>query len=146
MRAPVAGRVGEVANLQIGTVVAPGDELAAIVPAGDLRVVAHFHPAQALGRVRAGQPARLRLEGFPWMQYGSISATVATVASEARDGRVRVELRVQTDSVPPSMLQHGLPGMLEVEVERVSPATLVLRAAGQLLARPVGAPDAPGAR
>jgi membrane fusion protein (multidrug efflux system) len=140
--APVAGRIGEVATLQIGSVVAEGDKLATIVPAGKLRVLAHYHPAQALGRILPGQPARLRLEGFPWMQYGSIATTVASVASEAREGRVRVELSVTHDSVPSPMLQHGLPGSLEVEVERVSPATLVLRAAGQLLSRPVAALDA----
>jgi membrane fusion protein (multidrug efflux system) len=33
-------------------------------------------------------------------------------------------------------LQHGLPGSVEVEVERASPAALTLRTAGQLLTAP----------
>jgi membrane fusion protein (multidrug efflux system) len=33
-------------------------------------------------------------------------------------------------------LQHGLPGSVEVQVEEVSPAVLVLRTAGQLAASP----------
>ena len=134
IRAPVAGRVGEVANLRIGTVVRAGDRLGAIVPPGGLRVVATFPPPAALGRIQPGQPARLRLEAFPWAQYGSIAATVVQVASEVRDGRVRVELTAQPDPVSPIPLQHGLPGTVEVEVERVTPATLVLRLAGKLLA------------
>jgi membrane fusion protein (multidrug efflux system) len=136
IRAPVAGRLGEVTPLQIGTFVKAGDRLAAVVPAGSLKVVADFLPAVALGRVQAGQPARLRLDSFPWAQYGSLVATVASVASEVREGRVRVELTVPPQPTVRLPLQHGLPGTLEVEVEQATPATLVLRAAGQLLAQP----------
>ena len=113
-----------------------GDKLAAVVPAGSLKVVADFLPAVALGRVQAGQPARLRLDSFPWAQYGSLVTTVSSVASEIRDGRVRVELTVSSQPTARLPLQHGLPGTLEVEVEQATPATLVLRAAGQLLAKP----------
>jgi hypothetical protein len=64
---------------------------------------------------------------------------VRRVASEVRDGRVRIELGVQPDGASPIPLQHGLPGTVEVQVERVTPAALVLRCAGKLLARPVAA-------
>ena len=134
IRAPVAGRLGEVATLQVGTWVREGARLGAVVPPGTLKVMADFLPSAAIGRIQAGQPARLRLEGFPWTQYGAISATVASVASEVRDGRVRVELAAHPNSASPIPLQHGLPGTVEVEVDRVSPAMLVLRTAGQLLA------------
>jgi multidrug resistance efflux pump len=139
VRAPMAGRLGEVAELHPGSVVHEGDRLAAVVPRGELQVVADFLPPAALGRIRPGQPARLRLEGFPWTQYGSLGATVRRVASEVRDGRVRVELGVDPDGASPIPLQHGLPGTVEVQVERVAPMTLVLRTAGKLLALPVAA-------
>jgi membrane fusion protein (multidrug efflux system) len=137
LRAPMAGRLGEVAELRVGSVVREGDRLAAVVPRGDLQIVADFLPPSALGRIRPGQPARLRLEGFPWAQYGSLAATVSRVASEVRNGRVRVELSVDPDGASPIPLQHGLPGAVEVQVERVAPVTLVLRTAGKLLAQPV---------
>jgi multidrug resistance efflux pump len=139
LRAPMAGRVGEIAELRIGSVVREGDRLAAVVPSGKLQVIADFLPPSALGRIWPGQPARLRLDGFPWTQYGSLAATVRRVASEVRNGRVRVELSVDPDRASPILLQHGLPGTVEVQVERVAPATLVLRVAGMLLARPVAA-------
>jgi membrane fusion protein (multidrug efflux system) len=132
VRAPANGRLGEVAMLQIGAVMAAGDEVATVVPPGDLRIAAQFAPATAIGRIRAGQPARLRLDGFPWTQYQSISATVVRVADEAREGYVRVELSVELDALPGMRLQHGLPGSVEVEVETLSPAEVVLRAAGAL--------------
>ena len=55
------------------------------------------------------------------------------MASEVRDGRVRVELAVRPEAAPLIPLQHGLPGTIEVEVDHVSPAILVLRTAGLLL-------------
>jgi membrane fusion protein (multidrug efflux system) len=135
IRAPMAGCLCEVANVQIGMVVHEGDRLGAIVSPGTLKVVADFLPATALGRIQPGQPARLRLKGFPWAQYGAVAAWVTNVASELRDNLVRVELTVDTaaSSIP---LQHGLPGIVEVTVERISPAMLVLRTAGLQLAAP----------
>jgi multidrug resistance efflux pump len=136
IRAPVAGRLGEVANIRVGTFIAEGGRVGTVVPPGVIRAVADFPPSAALGRIEPGQPARLRLTGFPWTQYGSVAATVASVASEARDGQIRVELLVDPNPLSPIPLRHGLPGIVEVEVEQVSPATLVLRAAGQFLTRP----------
>jgi membrane fusion protein (multidrug efflux system) len=133
VRAPVAGRLGEVATVVVGAVLAQGAQVATIVPRGDLRIVASFPPSEALGRVRAGQAARLRLDGFPWTWYGTVSATVTGVADEVRDGAVRVELVPEVQATSPIPLQHGLPGEVEVGVEDVAPVTLVLRAAGRAL-------------
>jgi membrane fusion protein (multidrug efflux system) len=138
IRAPIDGRLGEVAPLRIGAVVHEGDKLAAVIPAGKLRVVANFDPPAALGRIRPGQHARLRLEGFPWAQYGSVTATITNVASEIRDGSIRVEMALDPNSSSRIPLQHGLPGSVEVEIETLSPANLVLRTAGSLLAGPKG--------
>ncbi len=133
IRAPATGRVGEVAKLEVGSFVAAGEKVAAVIAPGHLKVVADFVPSGTLGRVRTGQPAQLRLDGYPWAQYGSVPATVSVVASEVRDGRVRVEFEVQPDPGSPIRLEHGLPGSIEVLVERISPARLVLRFLGQLL-------------
>lgn len=144
IRAPVAGRLGEVADLRLGSTIHEGDKIATVVPPGELRVIAHFLPPAALGRIRPGQSAQVRLDGFPWTQYGSISATVASVATEAHEGKIRVELTVRLDPASPIPVQHGLPGAVEVEVERVSPAELVLRAAGKRFGPPAN-PVAAGA-
>jgi membrane fusion protein (multidrug efflux system) len=95
--------------------------------------VAHF-PAASVERIHPGRPARIRLEGFPWTQYGALAANVADVGNEPSEGLIRVELTLAPGHASPIPLGHGLPGSAEVEVERVSPAVLVLRAAGQLLA------------
>jgi membrane fusion protein (multidrug efflux system) len=128
IRAPVDGTLAEVSPLTNGTMVALGDRVCTIVPVGEVKVVAFFEPSAALGRVRTGQRAHVRLKAFPWTQYGTAQARVSNVASEPHDdGDVRVELaldRAQRSSLP---IQHGLPAQVDVEVERVSPAMLVLR-------------------
>ena len=143
-RAPVDGRIAEAAEIYVGAFVEEGDRLAAIVPDGPLRVVAQFSPASAVGRVRTGQPGRVRLLGFPWAEYGSLRASVSRVSNEVRAGLIRVELTV--DALPPSLpLSHALPGTVEVEVERVRPSSLVLRTLGGWLTRPVDAAAAAAA-
>lgn len=135
IRAPAAGHLGEVAELRVGQVVREGDKLGAVIPDGRLKLVAEFPPSDSLGRIKPGQPASLRLDGFPWTEYGKLAGEVINVASEPRAGHVRVELLVYPESAPLVPLQHGLPGKLEVEVERISPAALVLRSVGKLLAQ-----------
>ncbi len=129
VRAPISGRIADVTPLTPGSVVAVGRRVCTIVPDGGLRVVAYFTPATALGRVRIGQAAQVRLEGFPWTQYGSPEAHVSSVAGEPRDGTIRVELEldVRESAIP---LQHGLPAEIDIEVERISPAALVMRSIG----------------
>ena len=136
VRAPIDGRVGEIAEVHAGEFVRAGDRLAAIVPSGQLKAIAYFPPSTALGRIRQGQAAHLRLDGFPWIQYGSIAALVSNVASEMRDGRIRVELRLTPDPASRIPFQHGMPGSVEIEVASASPAVLVMRTTGQWLAGP----------
>lgn len=136
IRADVAGVIGEARVLRPGAFVKQGETLAAIVPSGIARVVAEYRPAAALGRISPGQPARVRLDGFPWTQYGSVPAIVERVAGEVRDGTIRVEMRVDTSAPATLPLQHGLPGSVEVEVERITPARLALRLAGRVLSTP----------
>jgi membrane fusion protein (multidrug efflux system) len=132
VRAPVAGRVGQISEVVVGAAVTAGEKLAYVVPEGRPRAVAHF-PVSAGGRIRAGQTARLRLDGFSWLEYGSLHATVKDVANETQGELLRVEFDLHADPGLRIPVEHGLPGSAEVEIERVAPATLVLRRIGALL-------------
>jgi multidrug resistance efflux pump len=130
--APMSGILGECATLRIGAHISEGQQLGVILPSGRLQVVAQFEPSAAFGKVHPGQFASVRLQGFPWAQYGTISARVSHVADEIRDGKVRVELAVNSAAHSRIPFQHGLPGSVEIQIEQVSPAVLLLRSAGQL--------------
>ncbi len=136
VRAPIDGRVGESMILRTGAVVEEGEKLASIVPDGRLLVVAQFPANAAFGRIRTGQEATLRLDGFPWAEFGSVAATVSRVAQEVRDGNVRVELAIADKSTFRGKLEHGMPGTVEVAAERLAPLALILRTAGQWLTAP----------
>lgn len=134
IRAPVAGRLGDVVPLRPGAVVSEGARLAVVVPGSGLRAVAQFEAA-AIGRVQPGQSGRLRLVGFPWTKHGALQARVSRVGNEPTGGLVRVELEVRREPGATAPLEHGLPGVVEVAVERLSPAALVLDAAGRFVTR-----------
>jgi multidrug resistance efflux pump len=138
IRAPIAGRVGGLGDRRVGSVVEAGTRLADLVPAGALRVRAYFAPS-SVGRIRAGQPARLKVEAFPWTQWGVLEGRVGRVASESPDGRVEVEIDLDAGQGTSIPAQHGLVGTAEIEVERISPAVMVLRAAGARWAHRSGA-------
>lgn len=136
IHAPISGRIGEIFPLRAGSFLDEGDLVATIVPDGELIAVSEFSLA-AVGRLRIGSPAKIRLEAFPWTEFGTVRAKVKAIGTEARDGRVRVELTVERDDLSAIPMQHGLAALVIVEVERTSPAILALRAAGQLFRRPV---------
>lgn len=145
VRAPTSGILAEISTLKVGSLVPAGEQVCTIVPDGALKVVALFQPATSIGRVHEGQVARVRLEGFPWTQYGATAAIVSAIAGEVRDGKIRVELSL-TDSHSAVPLQHGLPAEVDVQIELLSPLDMVLRSAGEKLrvnaASSVALPDA----
>jgi multidrug resistance efflux pump len=127
--ASAAGQLGTIANLPIGAPIHSGDELGALVPPESPKIVADFLASTAIGRIFPGQPARLRLSH--WTEDNDLPATVARVSIPTADGHVRVELELQPNRNRQIVLQHGLPGTVEIEVEQVTPAMLVLRASGR---------------
>ncbi len=145
IRAPIDGQIAGISPIRVGAFVHEGDRVAIVVPPTTIKAVAEFSPSSALGLIKPGQRAWLHLNGFPWTQYGSIMATVTTVASEPmlvntggelQDERIRVELRIDPHSAPMIPIQYGLPGTAEIEVDRISPAKLIMRAAGKVLSTP----------
>ena len=135
VRASVAGRLGQVRAPQVGAVVEAGQRVAVIVPAGALEIVAELAPSEAVGRVRVGQRAQMRVDGFSWTQYGMLHGRVTRISSEPLDGYVQIEIDIDEAQAPAIPVQHGLSGMVEIELDEVSPAEIVLRAAGRFAAR-----------
>ena len=132
VRAAADGAVGELAEIHPGSFVPTGTRIATIVPVGVLRVIAEFVPAKAIGLVAPGQSARMRLDGFPSTQYGTLRATVTDVASEIRNGTIRVELTLDPDHVSAMPLEHGQPGQVEIVVGAASPLQLIAYAGHRL--------------
>lgn len=84
------------------------------------RFIATF-PARVLDHVRPGQSATLQVDG------ATIPAKVIAIGMDAASGQVRAILLPLTENAPPARTN----AQAAIEVERVSPATLVLRATGR---------------
>ncbi len=98
----------------------------------DGTIVANF-PPEAQGRIYQGQSALLRFDAAPESQTGPISAIVTDVANSVQEGQLQVELfALPDDTASQAPLQNGLTGQVEIEIEHISPATLVMRSSGQL--------------
>jgi len=135
VRAPASGVLGSVEPVHVGDVVRAGDVIATVLPRDSVRVVAHFPPEQAIGHIAPGQSARVRFDGFPWVEFGMAEATVSHVASEPQAGAIFVELvlRAEHDSRIP--VQHGLTGAVDVRTGQASPWALLCRRIGSALIR-----------
>lgn len=134
IRAPRDGYIGNVTELALGSMLPEGTKVGTLIAQGEVKIIADFPPAAALGRITKGQRASMRLTGFSWVQYGSLSGRVDSVASVPQKGLIRVELSVLQAPSSPIPLKHGMPGSVEILIERMTPAALFLRSAGQLLA------------
>ena len=138
-RAPASGRLVDVVELGAGAFIADGQRLGTILATdAKVRVRARF-PKEMVGMVQPGQTAQLKLDGYPWTIYGTVPASVTRVGTEpgimatpeAIPGTVRVELDIQNPADPRIQLQHGMTATVEVEVARVSPIALLMRAIGE---------------
>ena len=138
-RAPASGHLVDVAELGAGAFIADGQRVGTIVASdADMRVRARF-PKEVVGMIQPGQAARLKLDGFPMTIYGTVPARVTRVGTEpglvatpeAIPGTVRVELEFTAPADPRIQLRHGMTLTVEVEVARVSPVALLMRAIGE---------------
>lgn len=85
LRAPVAGTVQQLVVATIGGVVQPAQPLMMIVPDGaEIEVEANVLNKD-VGFVREGQPVRVKLEAFPFTDYGLIPGIVEGISRDAID-------------------------------------------------------------
>lgn len=100
LRAPVDGVVFELSAKLPGVVAQPGQGLLQVVPNESL--IARVQVANAdIANIRAGMPVDVRLDAYPFTEFGSVEGVVTKVGSEA----------VTTDA------QAGGPTIYPIEVQ-----------------------------
>ncbi len=83
LRAPIDGTIYGLSVTTIGQVAGGGDELMRIVPEGAVLEIESYLANKDVGFVKPGQTAVVKIESFPFTRYGTLTATVERVASDA---------------------------------------------------------------
>ena len=103
-----------------------------ISPSGATQLLAAF-PSAVGSELHSGEPAIFRPDVSASMVGRSLRARVSRIDGEVRNGQVQVEFSLKGAVHPYIERQESLPGSVEVEVQRVTPAALLGRSAGQLV-------------
>lgn len=85
LRAPVSGTVQQLAVTTIGGVVQPAEPLLIIVPDNAQPVVEAQILNKDIGFIREGQSVRVKLEAFPFTDFGLIEGVVESISRDAVD-------------------------------------------------------------
>ena len=93
LRAPVSGTVQQLALATIGGVVQPAQPLMVIVPDGSDIEVEAMILNKDIGFVREGQKVRVKLEAYPFTDYGLIEGAVETISRDAIEQNQQTALR-----------------------------------------------------
>ena len=83
LAASVDGTIQELAVHTVGGVVEPGQTLMRLAPGASAVEVEARLENKDVGFVRAGMPAEIKVETFPFTRYGVVHARVTTVSSDA---------------------------------------------------------------
>lgn len=82
LNAPEDAIVHKIAPVSQGSAVRGAESLLTLVPLHEGMEAVVEIPASQIGRVRPGQVARLKLEAFPFQQYGTLDGTVEYISRD----------------------------------------------------------------
>lgn len=80
---PVDGVVQTSVLTTIGQVLSTGQEAMRIVPTDESLEIEVYLPNKDVGFVRVGQDATVKIEAFPYTRFGTMPATIVSVAADA---------------------------------------------------------------
>lgn len=117
LRAPVDGTVQQLAVHTIGGVVQAAQPLMVIVPdGGEVEIEARVLNKD-IGFVREGQPVRVKLEAFPFTDYGLVEGRVVSISRDAVQEPVAAPAG-GTSAQANAAKEQGLVYMARIRLER----------------------------
>lgn len=82
LEAPASGRVTLIGYWSANQHVSVGDKLASILPDGATEVIGRLEiPSAGFGKVKAGQTVQVRLNGYPYMEFGVLRGRIRALAA-----------------------------------------------------------------
>ncbi|HEX7901151.1 MAG TPA: HlyD family efflux transporter periplasmic adaptor subunit [Planctomycetota bacterium] len=129
---PVDGVVTKAAAVHPGRFLSPGEAAVTINPDDRPLMVALQVPNASMRRLRVSMPVRMRLDAYPWQDYGQAAGELVRIDPDAdEEGRYRAWVRLSAADVrgPRGVepLRAGLLLEADVIVERRTVLDLVVR-------------------
>jgi len=104
LKSPVGGTISSLNLPNPGEVVQPGQTLAEIAPQDTPLVLSAILPNREAGFVKTGMPVQVKLDAFPYQDYGIISGEVTSISPDSKpDERLgavyQVEIALEQNSI-----------------------------------------------
>lgn len=130
--APIAGEVALTKAWSEQQYVRQGEEVLTLVPKESAgRIVGKaFLDSSGSGKVTEGMPVHIRMDGFPYQQFGTLDGTVARIASVPGELGYEVEIALSanmvTDYGKPIPFRQEMQGTARIVAEKRSFLTRIL--------------------
>ena len=95
---PTTGTVAYLGFLEKDQYIEPNKAMVTIIPAGGRLVARGELPLRSSGKVKEGQAVNIRLENYPFEQFGMLKGVVSAISSLPKDGKYLLTIE----------LPHGL--------------------------------------
>lgn len=104
LRAPANGVILSLNIRRSGVYTQPGQAIAEIAPQGQPLVISANLPSSKIGFVKVGLPVKVKLDAYPYQDYGIVSGRVSAISSDSKPdqqlGQIyRVEVALNRDYV-----------------------------------------------
>lgn len=92
IKSPISGRLDYSGRIKVNQLINAGDQLFAVIPpTGSFETLVEL-PAQGFGKVEVGQSVKLKLDNYPYNEYGFINGTISSLASLPNEDVYHVQL------------------------------------------------------
>ncbi len=99
IKAPISGRVDYSGRIKENQLISAGDLLFAIIPPEGRYETILDLPAQGFGKVEVGQEVKLKLDNYPYNEYGFVNGRISKMSSLPKQDTYRVEVALENGLV-----------------------------------------------
>lgn len=78
---PIKGKISFTNYWSINQTIMAGERIASVIPNDSMQVIGRMVvPSNGFGKIRVGQRVNIKLNGYPYMEFGQLSGTVASLS------------------------------------------------------------------
>lgn len=94
LKSPIAGNITFFKPLAREQYINQGEEIITIIPQESPILGYAYVSSAGFGKVEAGQAVKIRLDAFPFREFGIVPGEVASIAEMAKDGQYLVKIKI----------------------------------------------------